>query len=654
MTHLQRASIHWQTDAQGHTVPVSDVFDDVYFSQAGGLAETHYVFLQGNHLPDRFDTLHDHQRFVIAETGFGTGLNFLATCLLWADTAPPSARLHFISTEKFPLSIADLRTALTAWRDERTTLWIDALFEQYPLLMAGCHRLHISETITLDLWLGDAYESFSSILATSTARQADGHTGAIQKVDAWFLDGFAPSKNSDLWSDELFALMAQLSANHATVATFTAAGFVRRGLMGAGFITKKIKGFGHKREMLTAHIDKPTTNHTAQPKSVAVIGAGISGVMSAIALSRRGHRVTVFDKHAPMSGASGNPRALLAPKLTLLNQAMHHLPTVSFLYAYRQYSAMNTKLNELDKLSKLDKNTQAHPAVFEMTGVVDFLLPSQKSAEKRAEQIADYPHALIHRIDNDAYPTADITSFVPMGGLINTASIRTLIEHDDKISFCQTNIERITADADGMTVMAQNGQAKRFDTAVICAGYESECLSDALFVCRKIRGQLSWLELDHIADDSLPSHPVKYDGYCASFCDDGVSKFLFGASFVRNSTDTTISDDEHKFNQDKLNLALPTLGKQITQALDGKPNKLDGKVGIRAQTPDYHPLVGQVSNKPNLYTLYGMGSKGFSFAPLCAEILADVIDGGILPIDKTLLDKLNPNRPRLQTPLSDV
>ncbi|UTO05322.1 tRNA (5-methylaminomethyl-2-thiouridine)(34)-methyltransferase MnmD [Moraxella sp. FZLJ2107] len=638
MTQLQRASIHWQTDTQGHTIPVSEAFDDVYFSRAGGLTETHYVFLQGNQLPTRFANLQAHQSFVIAETGFGTGLNFLATCLLWSQNAPKNARLHFISTEKFPLSLDDLQLALTAWRDEHTTPWIDALLSQYPLLMAGCHRLHISDQITLDLWFGDALESFESILHTSSARRTASDT-AIKGVDAWFLDGFAPSKNSDLWSDELFALMAQLSDTHATVATFTAAGFVRRGLMAAGFEVQKIKGFGHKREMLTAQIHNQATNTIAPPKSIAIIGAGISGVMSAIALSRRGHRVTLIDKNLPMSGASGNPRALLAPKLTLLGQAMHHLPTVSFLYAQRIYKNLSKSLQESD--------THSAP-IFEPTGAVDFLLPSQKSAEKRSAQIAPYPDALIYQMDDSGYQTADIATFVPLAGLINTQSIAKLIAHLPNITVIQDTVDKLEKSDNSINLYLSNGGVQCYDSVVICAGFESELLDDTLFKCRKIRGQLSWVTFPQLlAQKGLPKTPIKYDGYCAAFDDDGEHKFLFGASFVRNSTDTTISLDEHRFNLSKLTAALPDIAAILPDV-----NEFHGKVGIRAQTPDYHPLVGQIDTQ--LFTLYGMGSKGFSFAPLCAEILADLMDGTILPIDQVLLDKLNPKRERLQTPLTDL
>lgn len=632
MTQLQRASIHWQTDAQGHTVPVSEAFDDVYFSRAGGLTETHYVFLQGNQLPERFAALADFQSFVIAETGFGTGLNFLATCLLWAKTAPKTARLHFISTEKFPLTRDDLTTALSDWQDDDTRAWITALIDAHPVALAGCHRLHIRDDITLDLWFGDAYDSFGTL--------ADSLTDTCQKVDAWFLDGFAPSKNSDLWSVELFKQFARLSHSATTLATFTAAGFVRRNLQEAGFQVNKIKGFGHKREMITAQFVSDAINPTSRArKHIAIIGAGISGVMTAIALSRRGHRISLIDKSTPMRAASGNPRALLAPKLSLIEHAHNHLPTVSFLYAQRIYKNLSKSLQESD--------THSAP-IFEPTGAVDFLLPSQKSAEKRSTQIAPYPDALIYQMDDSGYQTADIATFVPLAGLINTQSIAKLIAHLPNITIIQDTVDKLEKSDNSINLYLSNGGVQCYDSVVICAGFESELLDDTLFKCRKIRGQLSWVTFPQLlAQKGLPKTPIKYDGYCAAFDDDGEHKFLFGASFVRNSTDTTISLDEHRFNLSKLTTALPDIAATLPDV-----NEFHGKVGIRAQTPDYHPLVGQIDTQ--LFTLYGMGSKGFSFAPLCAEILADLMDGTILPIDQVLLDKLNPKRKRLQTPLTDL
>ncbi|MFB6349358.1 tRNA (5-methylaminomethyl-2-thiouridine)(34)-methyltransferase MnmD [Moraxella sp. ZJ142] len=651
---LSTANLCWKTDTDGHTVPTSVQFDDVYFSHAGGLAETYHVFLHGNQLPKRFAQLQDNlpqnppqqTRFVIAETGFGTGLNFLATCQLWQNTAPKSAKLHFISTEKFPLSRQDLAQALSAWRQDASLVpWIDALLDAYPLPLTGCHRLHIGDAITLDLWLGDALDSFAQLIQTQTA-------GSL-RVDAWFLDGFAPAKNSDMWSQALFDTMAKLSHDQSSIATFTAAGFVRRGLLAAGFDVVKSKGFGKKREMLQSADTPNQPNFPKQAaithKRIAIIGGGISGVSLAQALARRGHDVSIFDAKPIMSAASGNPCALFSPKLTLLEQACNHLPTVSFLYAHRHYKALNQTYTVMDN-----------------TGVIDLLLPSQKTADKHRTMISDYPDDLIDEFDlvslkqdalADDLKSANIVAHVPMGGILYPANIAKSIECCQRICHQRLSIEQIDEHEQNVRLTAFDDTGNReqfdFDRVVICAGFMSHQLDDGLFNCRKIRGQVSWTA---ISDDESSAHQqwraIKYDGYCSQFFDPISEKpsLLFGASFVRNCTDTAVHNDEHQFNYQKLRQALP----QYCQKLGITQNsQLIGRAGVRAQTPDYHPLVGKIANRQHSYCLYGMGSKGFSFAPLCGEILADLLDGGILPITAALLDKLSPARKRLQTPISD-
>lgn len=620
---LKNAVITWQTDHAGNTTPISTAFDDVYFSKAGGLDETHYVFLQGNGLPTRFGNLTDHQSFVIMETGFGTGLNFLATCLLWSKTAPPTARLYFVSTEKYPLSASDLQKALHIWQDHTELKeQIDKLLTQYPMALSGCHRLHFG-AITLDLWLGDAYESFC---------QMHTKTGL---VDAWFLDGFAPSKNSELWSPQIFEQIARLSKPNATLATFTSAGFVKRALQSIGMTVVKIKGFGRKREMITAHFNQPAT-HMPAPRTATVIGAGISGLFSAYALARRGVSVTLIDKTAPIAGASGNPKALFAPKLSLPDGAAHHLPTVGFLYAHRSYKALNERSNT---------------TIFEQTGVVDFLLPTQKSYDKLAKLVNSYPDELIYQFnhelnsDNDDFNQHTINTFIQKAGLIDTQRLADVVLSHPLIDFKKFNVVSIDTHHQ-KTIIKDEQQTLTSDIAVICAGFESHLLNGQLFNPRKIRGQVSFLPITN-KDDTIKTAlatPIKYDGYCASFND----TLLMGASFVRNCTDTDVKADEHAFNLHKFSQALPTLA----QKLNINPADLQGRASIRAQTPDYHPLVGKVEGQ--IYTIYGMGSKGFSFAPLCGEILADMVCHTPICVSQTLLDKLSPARPRLQNPIDQT
>lgn len=218
-------------------VPRSEIFDDIYFSPADGLAETDHVFLKGNALPQAWQ---GKPRFTIAETGFGTGLNILSAWKLFEETAEPGQCLDMISVEKFPLKPQQIAEYLAHWQDF-FGMRVERLCAIYPLLTPGFHRLHLAPNITLTLVFDDVNAALPRIQA---------------EVDAWFLDGFKPSSNPEMWSEKVFAEMARLSKPGATLATFTSAGFVRRGLTAAGFQVEKIPGFGTKREM-TVGVFKP-------------------------------------------------------------------------------------------------------------------------------------------------------------------------------------------------------------------------------------------------------------------------------------------------------------------------------------------------------------------------------------------------------------
>ncbi len=205
----QHAELTWTRDG----VPISTRFDDPYFSLGNGLAETEHVFLSGNDLPARF-----RDGFHIAELGFGSGLNFLATVQAWRATGQAGV-LHFTSFEAFPMRPEDQRRALAAYPD----LPLDAL--------TG------AEDVRLRVIKGDARDTLP------------GWTG---QADAWFLDGFSPAKNPELWGPDLMAEVARHTAPGGTAASYTAAGFVRRGLEAAGFDVTRAPGYGRKRHMTRA------------------------------------------------------------------------------------------------------------------------------------------------------------------------------------------------------------------------------------------------------------------------------------------------------------------------------------------------------------------------------------------------------------------
>ncbi|MEQ1488890.1 MAG: tRNA (5-methylaminomethyl-2-thiouridine)(34)-methyltransferase MnmD [Methylotenera sp.] len=214
--------------------PFACDFQDVYFSTDNGLLETDYVFLLGNDLAKRWLDA-DLQTFNIAETGFGTGLNFLCASKLWLEIAPQNAVLHFISVEKYPLSLQDITSALYLWPQLNSVS--EPFLAQYKSLISDVQSISLFENkVQLSLLIGDATECYSQM---------------NEKIDAWFLDGFAPAKNPDMWQQALYQQMARLSKPTTTFSTFTSAGDVRRGLISAGFKVSKRAGFGKKREMLT-------------------------------------------------------------------------------------------------------------------------------------------------------------------------------------------------------------------------------------------------------------------------------------------------------------------------------------------------------------------------------------------------------------------
>ena len=289
--------------------PFSERFGETYYSEDGGLEESRLVFLEGCGLPDAWQ---GRRRFTIAETGFGTGLNFLAVWDLWRRTAPPGSVLHYLSVEGYPLSRSSLQAALAPWPELAGQA--AALVAAWPEPPAyGFHRL-IFETdrVFLTLLVGEASEMLA---------EAEAH------VDAWFLDGFSPARNPEMWGEVVLREVARLSVPGARLATFTVAGAVRRGLSEVGFEVEKRPGFGRKRDRLVATYvgtrvparwPKEATAHPLpSARRIGIVGAGIAGASLAQALRRRGVDAVIFDAIGRPRAASGNPVAVIMPKVDL-------------------------------------------------------------------------------------------------------------------------------------------------------------------------------------------------------------------------------------------------------------------------------------------------------------------------------------------------
>ena len=208
--------------------PIAARFDDPYYSRLDGRAEAGHVFLGGNSLPERFA---GRQGFTIGELGFGTGLNFFETLAAWRAAAPAAAILTYISFERYPLSTEDLRRAIACWPELSDDCEI--LCRHWPPTGDRCEIAF--PRANLVVIVGDVNETLPT------------WAGA---ADAWFLDGFSPAKNPDMWGEALLAEVFRQTRPGGTFATFTAAGWVRRNLSGAGFEVQKTAGYGRKRECL--------------------------------------------------------------------------------------------------------------------------------------------------------------------------------------------------------------------------------------------------------------------------------------------------------------------------------------------------------------------------------------------------------------------
>ncbi|MBL0597417.1 bifunctional tRNA (5-methylaminomethyl-2-thiouridine)(34)-methyltransferase MnmD/FAD-dependent 5-carboxymethylaminomethyl-2-thiouridine(34) oxidoreductase MnmC [Aeromonas jandaei] len=649
-TSLHHARLDWNEAG----TPVSSEFGDVYFSNDNGLAETRYVFLQQNRLPARF-LHHDRDTFVIGETGFGTGLNFLATMAAFLEQAPQTGNgssLHFISFEKYPLTQGDLRKALAAW-PELSSLSQD-LIAQWPIPVSGCHRLIFADgRIRLDLWLGDIKDMMPQL-----PHHAEG------LVDAWYLDGFSPAKNPEMWTQALFDGLARLARPAATIATFTCAGFVRRGLIAAGFAMKKVKGHGSKREMLAGdRIDKQPQQTIApwyarpagRDGEVLIIGGGIASAMTALSLVERGRQVTLLcEDDEPANGASGNRQGALYPLLNGEHDALSRFYSLAFGYARQRLLAL----------------AERHPIAFELCGVTQLGYDDKSAAKLAKMSQGPFPPELMHPLS-----TAEVEQVVglpcghsgvsyPLGGWLCPADLTRAAIKEAKASgllevVFNTEVVAITELADGWQVESQDGRHWQAPNLVVAAGHKlPELIPFAELPLYPVRGQVSHVPTS--ASLSRLNTVLCYDGYLTPAHND---HHCIGASYGRNQTDLAFRAEEQLQNQARLQACLPQQNWPGEVDVSGN----EARVGVRCASRDHLPVVGPVTRlasladhyarlhtdqqnaaplplHPGLYVLGALGSRGLCSAPLCGELLASEICGDPLPLAADLLEALHPAR----------
>ncbi len=296
MTH--RAIVPAEVDFNVADAPRSPLFDDHHHAPFGAFEQAAHVFIAGNGLPARWQ---DRATFTVLETGFGQGDNFLATWAAWRADPHRPARLRFLSVEKHPLREADLRRALASSSEPGLAACLCAA---WPPLTPDLHRLAFDDDrVELLLAFGDATERLRELVAS---------------VDAFYLDGFAPARNPQMWGPGIFKALSRLAAPGATAATWSAARAVRAGLQLAGFDWRAAPGTGGKRDITLATFAPRAAQRKPESRvgrtdvrRVAIVGGGLAGAACAQALAREGVLCVVLDRHAePASAASGNDAGL--------------------------------------------------------------------------------------------------------------------------------------------------------------------------------------------------------------------------------------------------------------------------------------------------------------------------------------------------------
>lgn len=596
------AQLHWHGDQ-----PVSRQFGDIYHAPDGA-AEVERVFIAPQHLAARFNAARGV--FTVGELGFGSALNFAVVGQRFLDHAPAGARLHFISVEKHPLRPDDFARA-AANRRTQLPLYGD-LLRHYPPLLAGWHRRHLAGgRICLSVFFGDAQTGLDDIVG----RQ---HVGVL----AWLLDGFAPAQNPQLWSDALWQRIARLSGPATTVATFTAAGAVRRGLGAAGFSMRKVDQRPHKRHSLAGTYGGTAAAAPARARAVVVVGAGLAGAATARQIAERGIAVTVLDR------ATEPPNRMAATvlhcRLLPNTGAAGALRCASFNYATAWYDDRHTQRLPRGLLQlpspgmNLLRLTQA-AAVYAHTGswvrAVDAHTASALAGRRLNSSGLFFPHGRC--IDLEA--------------LCRDALQHPLIEYRTGVT-----ARAATINADSVRIATRNGVLEA-DHIVLCAAAATNSFTQARYLeLVDVAGQIDPIELAR-----PPAIPILGDGFLAPLA----GGWGVGATYEHQPWPP---QQATAANLQRFARWWRGLTGDDTPRSAGAPSR-----GSRAVASDRRPIVGGAydidgQRLPRLLLNTGHGSQGTASAPFAAECIASELAGEFAPATRTELATISSLRFRLR------
>ena len=659
---IEKADLFWRDNQ-----PYSQHFNDIYFSVDNGFLETEEVFIHANCLPERWAALHAQKnvRFVIAETGFGAGLNFLITWYFWQQYAPASATLYYYSCEKHPLSLSDLQKCLAFW--PQLNPLIKEFLSNYPVLTPGFHPLSFQKgRVNLILMLGDVCQCYQQLLVEGD----NALTPCLPtfSVDAWFLDGFAPVKNEAMWSEEFFEIMGLLSHGETTASTYSAAGVVKARLLHNGFLVKRVSGFGKKKHRLEARFDDvcnrpsrrfcrkrltpwdiaPQTRRSGEPRAL-VVGGGLAGCFTAHSLAKRGWQVTVLEACDQVGqGASGNTGAVLYPQLSAFRSPLTEFMLMAFLVAVQFYRP---------KLGGILEG--------QLNGILQFAATQRERATQVNLQtwLAAYPELGRLVSGEEASDLAGLRLkegglFIPDSGWVNSQRLCDYLVDNPLITVKTNNFVDSLSHSQGLWEAGGEQAA----ILVIANGNAVTQFKETHWVpIKSVAGQMTFIK----ANEQCHSLKIPLCGN-SHLLPANQEKHALGATFHIKTSNFHQSSQDDALNVARL--------QQLPIDWDFIPEIVGSWGGVRAAAPDYLPLVGPVTflesffkifadlakdgrrfiparadHYPGLYLCTGFGSRGLTSAPLCGEWLASQINQEPSFIPRTLEQALSPSRFLRQT-----
>lgn len=619
---LDTASLEFGEDG----TPYSIKYDDVYHPHAGAMGQARHVFLGGCALPEGWKGRDD---YVVIETGFGLGHNFLATWEAWRADPNKCRRLHFISVEKHPFNVGDLAEAHA--KSGAPPDLAAKLRAQWPLPMPGFHRLHFDDDrVTLTLLFGEAHMMLPELRT---------------QADAIYLDGFAPGKNPDMWSPAVFEALAERAHAETRIATWSVSAWVRTALAEAGFLTDKQAGYGGKREMLCGRATTISERrHTPEDRRAIVIGAGLAGTSMAERLAARGWEVQLLEAAAqPAQGASGNLAGAFRPLPSADDGRLFQITRAGFLYGLRHIKGLQQE----------ELNVRWAPC-----GVLHLARdPEQEEKQRLVVEAIKAPQEFVRYVDKRhaeriaGAPVSHGGWFFQMGGWINPPSlcVANLARHPGRIvTRFATHVARLQRVGKLWRAVSADGKLLAEAPVIVLANAaDARRLAMAEWMALRVaRGQVT-----HLPEDTVPALKtvVCGQGY-ATPAIDGVT--CAGATFFADDESTHVRLGDHLENIDKLHKMLPGFAKNAPM------DRFGGRVGQRPVSLDRMPIAGEmpsvmsgrgfdlnsVPRHAGLYILSGFGARGLVWCSLLAELVASQIANEPLPLPESLADRVDPAR----------